>query len=85
MLGNTYSYLQGYHWVTKSLPFSVDDLPNKTNGNHVGYQSYQSYQIFDYFLKKNIIIQYYIINITNIVLCDFLKCTLYCALDGNAL
>lgn len=50
----------------------------------MGYQSYQSYQIFDYFLKKNIIIQYYIINITNIELCDFLKCPLYRALDGNA-
>ena len=50
----------------------------------MGYQSYQSYQIFDYFLKKNIIIQYYIINITNIVLCNFLKHTSYCALDGNA-
>ena len=50
----------------------------------MGYQSYQSYQIFDYFLKKNIIIQYYIINITNIELCEFLKHTSYRALDGNA-
>ena len=45
---------------------------------------YQSYQIFDYFLKKNIIIQYYIINITNIEPCEFLRHTSCCALDGNA-
>lgn len=50
----------------------------------MGYQSYQSYQIFDYFLKKNIIIQYYIINITNIGLCELLRLTSHRALDGNA-